>query len=533
MKNQSQIKWLLKRTGTAMYWKLFFLTLLGVIMSYLGVRFAIVSKEVLDIASHFGEGSLLNRILYLMGMLVLLLATQTVYSLANARISGKYAIRLKEHVFSVCLGRDWQEVSKIHSGELINRIHSDVNVVVTGVMLLVPNLISLLVRIVLSFYELFRLDTLFALVCLCTSPFILIGARLYSSKMKQLHKKCMESDGKTKSFMQEVLQNLLVIKAYRNEAAVVEHAREFQLFHFKFTLKRNHISILMNIIFYLALTGSYYIALAYCAWKLSMGWMTFGTLMAILQLLNQVQTPFKDLSSVIPQYFSTIASAERLQELENLPEDGRSLLLSDQNPLVTIRNLSFSYDDEVIFHETDFSMHQGEFIAISGISGIGKSTLLKLIMGILKPTDGEIKCHGEVAYVPQGNMILSGTIRENIAFYRPLNEENIIHSAKVAEIYDFICTLPNGFDTVLGEKGLGLSEGQVQRLAIARAVYLDAPLFLLDECTSALDESTEAKVLRNLKQIPGKSCIIISHKQAAFDVADRSIAVEHKKIKEL
>ncbi|MBQ7792102.1 MAG: ABC transporter ATP-binding protein, partial [Clostridia bacterium] len=309
-------------------------------------------------------------------------------------------------------------------------------------------------------------------------------------------------------------------------------AREFQLFHFKFTLKRNHISILMNILFYLALTASYYIALGYCAWKLSLGLMTFGTLMAILQLLNQVQTPFKDLSAVIPQYFSTIASAERLEELEKIPADERKQLILAEDPLVQIQSMSFSYGDEAIFTQTDFTMNSGEFIAISGISGIGKSTLMKLIMGILKPDAGEIQCHGEVAYVPQGNMILSGTIRENIAFYRSVDEEKIIHAARVAEIYDFIETLPQGFGTVLGEKGLGLSEGQVQRLAIARAVYLDAPLFLLDECTSALDEATEAKVLTNLKQIPGKSCIIISHKQAAFDIANRSIAVENRKIVE-
>ena len=151
-------------------------------------------------------------------------------------------------------------------------------------------------------------------------------------------------------------------------------------------------------------------------------------------------------------------------------------------------------------------------------------------MGILKPRSGEVNCFGEVAYVPQGNMILSGTIRENIAFYRKIEEEKIIRSAKAAEIYEFIQTLPQGLDTVLGEKGLGLSEGQIQRLAIARAVYLDAPLFLLDECTSALDEATEAKVLRNIRDMTGKSCIIISHKQAAFDVADRCIRVEHKKI---
>lgn len=534
MKNQSQIKWLCRRTGPGMYCNLAVLTLLGIVMSYLGVRFAIVSKEVLDIASHAKEGNLYHQIIRLLVMLLFLLGSQVVYSLMNARISGKYAIRLKEYVFGVCLGRDWKQISNIHSGELINLIHSDVNVIVTGVMLLIPNLLSLLFRIALSFYELFRLDRLFALVCLAMCPIIFLGARIYSSRMKKLHKQCMETDGKTKSFMQEILQNLLVIKAYRTENAVIEHAREFQFLHFKFTLKRNHISILMNILFYLALTASYYIALGYCAWRLSLGLMTFGTLMAILQLLNQVQTPVKDLSSVVPQYFSTIASAERLMELEKLSPDRRKALAESQipknAPLVEIRDLTFAYEKETVFEHTDFTMEQGEFIAIGGISGIGKSTLLKLIMGILQPSSGTVCSNGEVAYVPQGNMILSGSIRENIAFYRKIDEEKIKQAAKVAEIYDFIQTLPNGLDTILGEKGLGLSEGQVQRLAIARAVYLDAPLFLLDECTSALDEATEAKVLQNIRALPGKSCIIISHKQAAFDVADRSIRVENKKI---
>ncbi len=530
MKKPNQIKWLMKLTGGKMYCKLAFLTALGMVMSYLGVRFAIVSKDLLDIASHAKAGSLKTEIIRLIVMLLLTLLSQVTYSLANARISGKYSIHLKEHVFGVCLGRDWQQISNIHSGELINRIHSDVGVVVTGVMLLIPNLASLLLRIILSFYELFRLDATFALVCLVLAPLILIGARLYSSKMKSLHKKCMETDGKTKSFMQEILQNLLVIKAYRTEDAVIEHSRQFQLLHFKFTLKRNHISILMNILFYLALTASYYVALGYCAWKLSAGLMTFGTLMAILQLVNQVQTPVKDLSAIVPQYFSTIASAERLQELETIPAARLWEASSQKEPLVEITDMSFSYGDESVFEHTSFTMKGGEFIAIGGISGIGKSTLLKLIMGILQPTHGTVICREPVAYVPQGNMILSGTIRENIAFYHPIEEEKIIHAAKVAEIFDFIQTLPNGFDTVLGEKGLGLSEGQVQRLAIARAVYLNAPLFLLDECTSALDEATEARVLRNLKSISGKSCIIISHKQAAFDVADRCICVKDKKI---
>ena len=293
----------------------------------------------------------------------------------------------------------------------------------------------------------------------------------------------------------------------------------------------------MNTLFFLGITAAYYCALAYCAYQVALGVMTFGTLTAIVQLVGQVQLPFKELASAIPQYFSTLASAERIMEIAELKtHDSTSNIKEKKSDLLAeFKDVTFSYDKDTILENADFEMQSGEFIAISGLSGIGKSTFLKLILGILKPKSGEVNLYSDskdkllMAYVPQGNMILSGTIKENIAFYLPIDEEKIEEAAKISDIYSFIDTLPQRFDTVLGEKGLGLSEGQIQRLAIARAVYSDAPLLILDECTSALDEETEKNVLNNLKAQKDKSCIIVSHKKAALDICDKILKIENKK----
>lgn len=405
-------------------------------------------------------------------------------------------------------------------------------------MNIIPNVVSLLSRIILSFLAIFMLDKTFATACLILGPVILIMTRVYSKKMKALHKKCMETDGKTRSFMLECIQNLLVVKSYRNEEAITEKSSEYQNENYKYTMKRSYISIAMNVIFVLAISAAYYLALAYCAYKVAAGVMTFGTLMAIIQLVGQVQVPFKDLASSIPQYFSSLASAERLLELSEMPDCQTSSNVKKaekSNLLAEFKNVTFAYDTEAVLENADFEMKKGEFIAIGGLSGIGKSTFLKLILGIIKPDSGEVNVYGEkpdellMAYVPQGNMILSGTIKENIAFYLPVDDEKIEEAAKIADIFDFVNGLPDKFNTVLGEKGLGLSEGQIQRIAIARAVYSGAPFLILDECTSALDEKTEANVLNNLKSQKNKSCIIVSHKKATLDICEKLLKIIDKK----
>ncbi len=534
------IKWL-HNHAKSVYLQLCVLIVIGIAISRIGVKFALQSKTVLDFAvkGEFSEGFYMS-IAQLIFLVFFQLGLQSYYTVMSVETTCKFNIQMRERIFNILLRKSYKDVTGFHTGELLNRIYNDTNVVVTGIMNILPNFISLVMRIIFVFIALFSLDRPLTYVSLVLGPVVLICTRLYSKKMKSLHKKCMESDGVTRSFMLEALQNILVVKSYKNAGKVTEKSREFQNANFKYNMKRNYISIAMNVLFYLSVTAGYYIAFSYCAYKVAQGIMTVGTLTAIVQLVGQVQTPFKELASCIPQFFSMLASSERLQELYDFEDDKCENVIAPikekSDVIVEIKNMSFSYDGkENIFEDAEFSMKKGEIVAIGGISGIGKSTLLKIIMGIYSLDMGSVSVNIKVknnafsSYVPQGNMILSGTIRENIAFYRPVDEEKIIYATKMAELYDFINELPEGFDTVLGEKGLGLSEGQVQRLAIARAIYFDAPLLILDEATSALDEKTEYKVLSNIKEMK-KSCIVISHKPASFEICDRVIRIENKKI---
>ena len=275
--------------------------------------------------------------------------------------------------------------------------------------------------------------------------------------------------------------------------------------------------------------------------------MTVGTFTAIVQLVGQVQSPFRDISSVLTKYYETCAAAERIMEIEGIEEDCSSeLTLSRElENFVSIKaeNLSFSYGEEPVLRAASIEIKRGEIAVIKGISGIGKSTFFKLLLGILKPAGGSIciNCENKsisagretrrmFAYVPQGNMILSGSIRRNITFLEDGgDDEKIVAAAKNACIWDFIQSLPDGLDTVIGENGMGLSEGQVQRIAVARAFFYDAPVILLDEATSALDEKTELEILQNVKSMKNKTCIIITHKKSAESICNREICLSDGK----
>ena len=274
--------------------------------------------------------------------------------------------------------------------------------------------------------------------------------------------------------------------------------------------------------------------------------MTYGDVIAITQLVNQIQSPFRNMSGLVPQFFGVIASIERLQELEAISDEektGNVVDVSSYNQIeeIVFDNVRFSYSDDSFVSGINMRIKKGEFAVVAGESGAGKSTALKLLLGILKPDEGKIyltlkdgqkkelgsNSRKLFSYVPQGNLILSGTIRENVTFANgDVSEEKIVEALKISCIWDFINTLDNGLDTVIGEKGLGLSEGQAQRISIARAILGDAPILLLDESTSALDSKTEEDLLKSIKSLTDKTVIIVSHKQAAFDFCDKVVYVE-------
>ena len=281
-----------------------------------------------------------------------------------------------------------------------------------------------------------------------------------------------------------------------------------------------------------------------------MGQMSFGSLTAVTQLVNQLQAPFVNLSGVMPQYVTMIASAERLMELQQIqgepvPATQTPDEMYDSMDAICAENLHFAYDRDPVLQNAEFSLPKGAFAVITGPSGIGKSTLLKLLLGIYQTKEGSLYLHCAdkhiqldrstrrlFAYVPQGNLLLSGTVRDNLIIGNPQASEDAIREAvQVSAMDEFLPSLPQGLDTVLGESGAGLSEGQAQRLAIARAVLGGAPVLLLDECTSALDSETEEKVLRRLKALPGRTCIAVTHRPAALAICDWMLHVENGTIR--
>jgi len=547
--NAKTLKWLLKNSSFAI-WRIAFLSLCAVVISWISVRFALVSKELLDAATGKG-GNLWHSIKLLAVLVSVQLIIQIAYTLIYLHTETELKNRLSRNLFKTLLCKKWSELSHFHSGELMNRINTDTSIVTTNVMSVIPNLFSFVSRIVLGFIALYSLDKSFALIFLIICPFVMIVARVYSKKIKPLHKECLSRAGKTQSFMLESLQNILVIKSFGANDTVAGIAHSLQNNHLKKVMKRGYLSILANILFYISLTIGYYFAVGWCAYKISLGIMTVGTFTAIVQLVGQVQTPFKDLATVVPQVYATFASVERITELETIEEEKMKyhdvdfLHIYNKMKSISVNGVSFAYDKEPVFKDAAIDISKNSLVTICGTSGIGKSTLMKLMLAVLEPDEGSITINCDdgasfeldaslrpmFAYVPQGNMVLSGSIRKNISFLSDkTDEEKIIEAAKVACIYDTIQELEKGFDTVLGEGGSGLSEGQLQRLAVARAIYSDAPIILLDEATSALDEETEKKMLSNIKALKHRTCIIISHKESSLAVSDKVLFIENGKI---
>ena len=549
MKDKKTLLWIFKGSRTQLPY-VFVVAVLRTLLTVLGVYFALSSKGVIDAASRKDRSGLISAALLLVGIILVQLFTKLIGNALEERIRARMEISFKSNLFKAILKKDYSEITAYHSGDLLTRIGSDITVVTEGVVSLLPGVMATIVGLICAFFGLVSLDRTFAYIFLIGGLLFLLIISLFRPLMKNLHKSVQESYSKVRSFFQETILSLLMVKVFSIEDYMGEKGDELQEIVFKNKMKRRNISVLANTGMSFIFSFASLFALIRCSVRLFLGTITFGTLTAVLQLVNQIQYPIASLSSVLPRYFGILASAERIIEIEDLPEEkgeSESLTREDYEKLseIVFDNISFSYGRDEVLDKTTCSINKGDFIIISGISGIGKSTLMKLLLGVIYPQEGEIYLLMEneekisvgkhirslFSYVPQGNLLLSGTIRESVSVVKPdATDEEIIEASKIACAYDFIKELPEGLDTVIGEKGAGLSEGQVQRLAITRAILSSAPIILLDEATSALDEETEEKLLYNIKQLKNKTCVLISHKKAAYSVCNKEFKVENKKI---
>lgn len=507
------------------------------------VALALITKRVMDIATGDTTGSLLKSGILLFTVIAIQILLSAAQSILNAYSNGKQTIAFRNYLFGMLCRKKYADISAYHSGDILNRFTSDIDTVVTSSVNIIPNVVSIATKIVAGIGTMLFMNPYIAVaVLLCGVTFPAIG-RAINKRYKYMHKECQRTEGRTRAFLQECFENIVVIKTFISEAPFIKKLDSYMDDNFRLKIKRTSISVIANISLYALFTAGYYAVLLWGAGGLSGGTLTYGTLMAFLQLISQLRAPLQNVSGILPQYYSALASAERLMELEGAADEPfpaaakRLEKIKEDFRTLEIKNLFFGYAGESVLRDFSLCAKRGNITAITGESGSGKSTLFKLILGLYEPQSGSITINGEIpldaslrglfAYVPQGNMVLSGTVRENITMNnRTVTDEQIERAARAAEIYDYIISLPDGFETRLAERGAGLSEGQIQRISIARALLTNAPILLLDEATSALDEETETRVLANIKSMTDKTVLFITHRNTSLKVCDRIVHVE-------
>lgn len=542
--NESTLKWIYRRIKRFLP-AIIATALISAVTAVSYVVLALLTKKVLDIATGDAAGNLAAAGAALFAVIALQVTAGACQSLLNAYTNGKLTMSLREYLFTVICKKKYEDISPYHSGDILNRITSDVDTVVSSSVTIIPNSVSIFTKIIAGLGAMVFMNPILALIILLLGVTVPAIGRFISKKYKYMHKECQRTEGRTRSFMQECFENIVVIKTFASEGPFIKRLQRYMDDNFKLKIKRTGISIAATISLYTFFTIGYYAVLLWGAGGLAKGTLTYGTLMAFLQLISQLRAPLQNVSGILPQYYSAIASAERLTELEGLRDETSLLKSEDADKLkadfksIEAKNLCFGYGAKNILENCSFTAEKGDIIAITGESGSGKSTLFKLILGLYSPASGSLTVNGEIptdasvrplfAYVPQGNMVLSGSIRDNISLCNPdVDEESIINAAKAAEIYDYIAALPDGLDTMLSERGAGLSEGQIQRISIARALITEAPVLLLDEATSALDESTETRVLENIRRMTGKTVLFITHRNTSLKACDKIMHIENK-----
>ncbi len=523
--------------------KIAILSLLGGATSFCGVCLALLSKQVVDIAIGQAQGSLWTCGVWLGILIIFQLLLQILLNMLDVRIVIPMRFRIQSKLFEECLHKQKLSVDQFHSGELVNRIAGDTAIVAEGVVSIIPSLVSIGARIAFSFCALLMLDSVLAFLCLLAGVLMLVAAQIYRSKAGILFQKSREAEGRIRSFIQEMIQNLVVIKAFSAHSVVKKQLGYAQDDAYDLAIRKNQLGIIANICFYVAMTAGYYLALGWGAWRILHGTMSFGTLTAILTLTGDIATPFRSLAALFPKYVSVSTSVERLEELEALPEDEsveqiRPEELYRDLTEIAISNVSFSYGNADVLEHVTAVFPKHTMTAIIGESGAGKSTLLNLLAGILQPASGDILLNNGkdsvslgsqhrklFAYVPQDFMLLSGDVLQNITLFEEEPDMDWFYQVtSMAELTSVIQDLPDGIHTYLGEGGGRLSGGQRQRMALARALYSRAEVLLLDEATSALSKATEEKILGHLRD-SGKTVIFVTHRQGAASLCDRVLKI--------
>lgn len=527
--------------------QLFLLMLFDLVATFMSVGMAIIGKEMIDRAS---DGNLSDLWKIIAIYVVVILGSQflgIVSSLFSVIVYEKFGFGIRKKVYRRILDTCWIDVSRYHTGDLMTRLTSDVGAVSDGISSTIPTIIRLVVELLVTFCTLAYYDLRLALFALLVAPIAMLASVILGRKLKYLTIKVQETESKYRSFMQESLANILIEKSFCLEDYSEERLTQLRDERIYWVFKKNRTNMFASAAMGLSFQLGYIVAFAWGAICIANRTITYGTMTVFLQLVNRIQAPIVSLAQLVPRLISMLASAGRIIELQSLPrEEYSGASIKQKNIGVKVDKISFGYTDELVFDDASIDFKPGEFTAIVGKSGIGKTTLVRLIMAFTNKMKGNIEFYNDagetmsaspdarnfIAYVPQGNTLFSGSIKDNVLMgKKDATDEEVIEALKGAAAYDFVMDFPRGIDTVIGEKGVGISEGQAQRIAIARALVKKAPFLILDEATSSLDESTELSVLEGIRKWnPSPTCLLITHRRSVLQYCDREIQIVDKKM---
>ncbi len=501
-------------------------------------------QRAIDVAAHNVGGSLPWAVA-VMGLLILADFALNIAGVWVRNILGVRAQnRMQQRMLDRILRAEWRGKESHHSGDVINRLENDVINVVNFLTETLPSTLSVLAMFVGAFFYLFSMDKLLAFITVAIIPVFIAFSKIYVRQMRRLTRQVRDSDSQVQSVLQETVQNRMLIKTLEGDSAMVGRLENTQSRLRRRVVERTKFSVFSNLVLNFGFALGYLVAFLWAALSMSRGALTFGGMTAYLQLVGRIQGPARNLTKLVPAFVSVFTAAERLMELEEDPleEQGEPIALSAPCG-IRLTDVSYLYDeaDGYVLRHLSFDFRPGTCTAVLGETGAGKTTLVRLILALLRPAEGQVEIYNgrerrtlsprlrcNLVYVPQGNTLMSGTIRDNLRLGRPDATDEEMREALHRSCADFVNDLPDGLDTQCAESGGGLSEGQAQRISIARALLRDRPVMLFDEATSALDPETERQLLCNILAPHDKTVIFITHRPAVVDYCDRTLRIEKR-----